>query len=511
VKPGCRLRRVVGSLLAFDRTPLRLLATLSALTLFGIGTPARADTLAEIRARGELVWGGDLQGGEPYVFEDPRDPSRIVGFEVDIADALARAIGAKRARFFPVQWSSLVPSLERGDFDVALNGLEDTPERRARLRLSRPYFVYREVLAVRRGAPYVGLADLAGKRVATLNQTRAFDILRNAPLETVLYEGQQEPYYDLQLGRVDAVLLDHIIADRYGCPLGGIVCLPREVANGTYVVGIRQADAALHRAVDDALDELVHSGALQRILESWKLWDVSQEGLASRGTVPLAGELPSATFADGQVLLFLKGALVTVLVSVAAFGIAMPLGLFLAAARRNSGPMGRAAVAAYVEALRGTPVLLQLYVLYFGLAPVLKLGPMTAAILGLGLNYAAYEAENYRGAMLAVPRGHLQAAAALGLGPWQTFRHVIFPQAFRVALPAMTNDFVSLLKDSSLVSVLTVVELTKRMTIAAVEVRSWLGPGLLCAALYFAMSFPLSRLSRRLETRLSRDPRLQLA
>ena len=156
-------------------------------------------------------------------------------------------------------------------------------------------------------------------------------------------------------------------------------------------------------------------------------------------------------------------------------------------------------------------MLLQLYVLYYGLAPVLKLGPLTAATLGLGLNYAAYEAEVYRGALMAVPRGQIEAAAALGLGPWQTLRHVMLPQAMRTALPAVTNDFVSLLKDSSLVSVLTVVELTKRMTIAAVEIRSWLGPGLLCAALYFAMSFPLSRLSRRLEARLENDPHPRLA
>ena len=82
----------------------------------------------------------------------------------------------------------------------------------------------------------------------------------------------------------------------------------------------------------------------------------------------------------------------------------------------------------------------------------------------------------------------------------------LLPQSFRHALPAVTNDFVALLKDSSLVSVITVVELTKRMTIAAVEVRGWLVPGLVCAALYFAMSFPLARLSRRLEKRLHRDP-----
>jgi polar amino acid transport system substrate-binding protein len=202
-------------------------------------------------------------------------------------------------------------------------------------------------------------------------------------------------------------------------------------------------------------------------------------------------------------VLFLEGAAVTVAISLASFAIAMPLGLLLAAVRVTAGPLGRTLAATYVEVLRGTPVLLQLYLLYFGLAPVLKLGAMTAATLGLGLNYAAYEAEVYRGALLAVPRGQTEAAASLGLSERQALRHVMLPQAMRSALPAVTNDLVSLLKDSSLVSVLTVVELTKRMTIAAVEVRSWLGPGLLCAALYFAMSFPLSRLSRRLEARLS--------
>ena len=84
-------------------------------------------------------------------------------------------------------------------------------------------------------------------------------------------------------------------------------------------------------------------------------------------------------------------------------------------------------------------------------------------------------------------------------------RRIIVPQAFRIALPGVTNDFIALLKDSSLVSVITVVELTKRMTITAVEVRSWLVPGLLCALLYMAMSYPLSLLARRLESAMARD------
>jgi polar amino acid transport system substrate-binding protein len=482
--------------------------------LLAVPRPAAADTLADVRSRGELRWGGDLQGGEPYVYEDPRDPSRIVGFEVDIARSVAHRIGAPAARFVEMQWSNLVPALERGDLDVVLNGLEDTPDRRARLRLSRPYFRYHEVLTVRRGSSFRTLDDLRGKRVATLNQTYAYDLLRARPVEAVLYEGQQEPYLDLQLGRVDGVLLDHVIADRYGCSLAGLECVPGEVAHGSYVVGMRPGDESLGRAVDGAIDAMVADGELRRILESWKIWDATQDSLATSpaaGTVPTQPALEAQPALDGhQLVLFLQGAVLTAVVSLASFALAMPLGMLLAAVRMGSGPVGRALATAYVEALRGTPVLLQLYVLYFGLAPVLRLGPIAASVLGLGLNYAAYEAEVHRGALLAIPRGQIEAASALGLRPWQTLRHVLFPQAVRTALPAVTNDFVSLLKDSSLVSVLTVIELTKRMTIAAVEIRSWIGPGLLCAGLYFAMSFPLSLLSRRLEQRLQHDPHPRL-
>ena len=130
---------------------------------------------------------------------------------------------------------------------------------------------------------------------------------------------------------------------------------------------------------------------------------------------------------------------------------------------------------------------------------------MSAAILGLALNYAAYESEVYRAALSSLAKGQAEAAHALGLSSWQTLRHILLPQALRTALPAMTNDFVALLKDSSVVSVITVVELTKRTSITAVDMRGWLLPGLLCAALYLGISFPLGRLSRLLEKRLHRD------
>lgn len=460
-----------------------------------------------VQAHGELAWGGDLQGGEPYVYESPTQPGEIIGFEVDIARALARELGV-RATFHQNDWSNLIPSLERGDFDVVLNGLEDTPARRSRLRLSRPYFVYGETLTVRGSSALRTLQDLSGRRIGTLNQTVAQELLTAHHALVVLYEGQQEPYLDLTQGRIEGVLLDHVIADRYGCALPELRCVRQDLARGRYVIGMRPTDVELAARVDSALMRLISSGELRRILEQWQLWDARQEeldaapaligpGAAPSGPVPVA----SRALLPAQVGLFLQGAWLTLLISVCAFAVALPLGVTLAVIRSQFGPVPRFLATAYVELFRGTPVLLQLYVLYYGLSSFVRLAPFVAAVLGLGLNYAAYEAEVHRGALSAVPRGQAEAAGSLGLSKLQVLRHVLLPQSLRIALPALTNDFVALLKDSSLVSVITVVELTKRMTIAAVEARDWVVPGLLCASLYLAMSFPLSRLSLWLERR----------
>src|SRR5262249_23269419 len=154
--------------------------------------------LAAARARGTLRWGGDVQGGEPYVFQDPQDGNRLVGFEVEIADALARRLGL-RAEFVQNDWQTLLPSLERGDFEVAMDGLEVTPARRVRVAFTRPYYGFTETLVVRRGdGDPRALGDLRGRRVGTLDGSLALDLLAAEPgVEVVRYEGVEEPYLDL--------------------------------------------------------------------------------------------------------------------------------------------------------------------------------------------------------------------------------------------------------------------------------------------------------------------------
>jgi polar amino acid transport system substrate-binding protein len=476
------------------------------------GGPPGESALARVQRVGVLRWGADRQGGEPYVYEDPTRPGRVIGFEAELADALARALGV-RAELVQNDWSTLVPSLERGTFDIALNGLEVTPARAARVAFTRPYFLFAERLVARAGDTRIrpDLGSLRGLRVGTLASSQAWDMLLAAGAHAVPYEGVDEPFLDLEQGRTDAVLLDDIIVSRYA-PRHRRVRVVGDVGGGAYAIALRRGEPELASAVDGALGALIASGELRRILGRYGLDDARQAGLAAVTSRDMTGA-PAPASAGARaldrhtLLLFLQGAGVTLLVSTAAMALAVVLGLGLALARLTLRWPGATVAAAYVELFRGTPVLLQLYVLYFGLAPVLSLSPFTAAIVGLGLNYAAYESEIYRAGLAAVPAGQMEAALSLGMPRRLALRRIVIPQALRVALPGMTNDFIALLKDSSLVSVITVVELTKRMTIAAVDMRSWLVPGALCAALYFAMSYPLGRLSRRLEIALGGSPR----
>ena len=473
--------------------------------LLACGGAAPESGLARIRAAGVLRWGGDIQGGEPYVYDDPSSPGRLVGFEVRIADAIAKELGV-RAEFVQNDWSNLVPSLERGTFDIVMNGLEVTQARVGRVLFTRPYYAFAERLIARKDDTSIQpeLASLKGKKVGTLSNSLAFEMLRETA-ETVVYEGVEEPYADLVNGRTEAVLLDDVIATRYGMPKPELRVVG-DLREGYYAIAVRPSEPDVAAAIDDAIAKIAARGELQRILEDSGIWNERQPkliGWSAADQAKMLGEPPAPpSLRRGHVVLFLEGAGVTLLVSTLAMALAMPLGLLLALARMFGRPALARAASMYIELYRGTPVLLQLYLLYYGLAPVLKLGALPAAVIGLGMNYAAYEAEVYRAGIQAVPKAQLESALALGMSTRLALRRVVLPQALRHAIPNVTNDFIALLKDSSLVSVITVVELTKQMTITAVDVRGWLGPGLLCAGLYFAMSYPLGVIARRLEKKL---------
>jgi len=461
-----------------------------------------------------LRWGGDAEGGAPYVEADPSNPAIVRGFDVEVANEMARGLG-RDAQFVQVQFQEIDQSVARGDFDIGMSGVEQTPPRCAVLACTVPYFEFQEVISVRPGDRdrFKTLRDLKGHRVATLSGTIAYDRLLQAEKELgvilVSYDDDVHPYEDLKQGRVDAVLLDNIIAARALHRTGGIYIQPTPVASGHYVGVLAKENGALRDRINEILKARMRDGTIERIYRKWNIWDEYQPKFFANvlaGTPQHAAAAPVKSESRWAVTLkyipaLLKASVITIVLSCAAMALAVLMGVIIASGRVYGGVLTRAVLTMYVEVVRGTPVLLQLFVLYYGLSAVIKLPAFVAALLGLGLNYAAYESEIYRGALEAVQRGQLEAARTLGLTEYQVFTLVRGPQAFRIALAPMTNDFVALLKDSSLVSVITVVELTKQTSIFAANIGSWVIPGALCASLYLLLSLPLARLAGYLESR----------
>jgi polar amino acid transport system substrate-binding protein len=470
-----------------------------------------------VRAQGQepvLRWGGDEEGGAPFVQADPRDPSKHVGFDVDIAELIAHDLG-RRPQFVQLQFQSLDQSAVRGDFAIGLSGIEDTPARRRTVPTSIPYYEFREVLTVRDADRdrFRSLADLAGHPVGTLSGTIAADILtRSTGIVARPYEDDVHPYSDLALGRLDGVLLDRLLADRALAHEHGLYMVPTPVATSRYVVIVSPADPALLGRVNDILRAAMRDGRLEAIFRKYPgVWNDDQPVLFARllkeadggaAAADAATPTPSAWEMTWSFLpTLLLAAWTTLWLSCVSMALAVLMGMGIAMGRVYGGLVIRTLLAAYVEVMRGTPILLQLFVIYYGVARLVRLDAYLAALLGLGLNYAAYESEIYRAALEAIPAVQLEAARVLGLTEGQILRLVRAPQAFRLALAPMTNDFVAMLKDSSLVSVIAVPELSKQTQIFATDLASWVIPGVLCAGLYLAMSLPVSHVARRLEAR----------
>ncbi len=475
-----------------------------------------------------LTWGADAQGGAPYVFQDPMEPNRLTGFEVDLATMLGQRLG-RQARPVHGPWDKLLELLARGDFDLVINGIEVAAEKKRVVELSRPYFATAEVLTIRKGEPNAPrtLEGLSGRKVGTLPGSMAARIAERAGADVRTYDGgQDEIYADLKLGRLDAVLLDEPVAHYYGDLEPTFESIREGFGTVEYAIAVRLDDTELLAQVNSALESLQRDGSLRKLYEKWGVWSAETAKLFGDETPGLGGpaieferwraavgKLPTlweriTTRYPAMLPLFARGAGLTLLVSLCAMALAVLLGVGLALGRRFGPRPLRWLCIAYIEFFRGTPLLVQLTIVYFGLPELgLKLHPFVAGVVALGLNYAAAEAENYRAGLESVPIGQQEASAVLGLSTWQSLRLVIGPQALRISIPPMTNDFIALLKDSSLVSIVTLTELTKTYTNLANSTRDHLGLGLVVAAFYLLLGLPFARLARAAEAHFGRHLR----
>jgi polar amino acid transport system substrate-binding protein len=501
---------------------------------------ARADVLADVKTRGTLRWCADQEGGGPYVFPRDDDPSQVIGFEVDLADRLAKYLGVK-ATFVQGQWDKLGDMVRTQKCDIVLNGYEFTPERNESLTASIPYYVYGLQLLMRKGDPtfrtWDDLKAAAGAKAkvgvltgsAAETTMRAFCGEDDQACTVINYDGGTDTMREVETGKLDATLQDTPIASFYAPRFPGLVPTGEPVGKGYYVVYVDRGETTLRDALNEAIILLVRNGDLRSIDQRYGIWDKAQgelDAIAQAGQFFGLEKAVAAEVKPREVLqekavhteirkhgldvftsyggIMLESAGLTVVLAFGSFPLAILIGLIIAVGRMFGPAYVRLPLTAYVEFLRGTPLMLQLYFLFFLLPEVgVTIPAFWTGILGLAVNYSAYESEIYRAGLQAVPVGQMEAALSLGMSRGQAIRRIIVPQAVRIVIPPVVNDFIALFKDTSVVSVVTLVELTKRFSVLSMSTQATVELMIMTAGLYLLMSYPMSLVARRIERRLA--------
>lgn len=540
--------------------PLRILTTLLSLVVLLHTEISAEDALTVIRQRGTLRWGADREGGGPFVFHKPGNPEQLVGFESEIASLIAAHIGVQ-AQFVQGQWDKLPDMLDRGDFDIVLNGFEYSEERAAVYGTTTPYYLYELQLLVRKDNTTIGswddlrrqLADKGGQ-ISLLGGAAAEKFTTDYfgdDVDLALFDGVTDAMRATELGadNIIANVQDLPIWNFYSNAFPNLRAVGSPVGQGFYVGLIRRSETTLLAAANEALLEGRRSGQLQNIFARYGMWNSAQarytqdllnsatQSSGSESTAPAAAAAaasatqPMVTAEPDPLLaksaspsgldavrergwLLVQAATITVALSCLAMPLAIGIGLSAALLRMYGNRVLAKTAGLYVEVVRGTPLVLQLYVIYF-LIPEFaaflipgsqfSISAFWSAVLGLAMNYSAYEAEIYRAGLQAVPKGQMEAAMALGMPRNLAIRRILIPQATRIVIPPVTNDFIALFKDTAACSVITVVELSKEYYIHARDTQAVVSLGLLTAFLYLAMSYPLSVLAGRLEKYLGSE------
>ncbi|WP_169976190.1 ABC transporter substrate-binding protein/permease [Tautonia rosea] len=472
-------------------------------------------TLERIEQSGRLTYGSDMEGGGPFAYLDPEDPGRLIGFEVELMDALADRLGVE-AELAQGQWDQLLNVLSAGNVDMVVNGYELTPARVRNHLATRPYYLFQLQLMVRKGSSIQSWDDLRQPkpggsrwRVGVLGGSSAETFAEEqheGTVEVRAYTGATDAMIQVLSGQLDATLQDLPAARFYQPQFPELQTIGPPEGLGYYVIYVRKNDGPLAEAINQGIVSLIDDGTLERIYRKYDIWTDAQKRLIDLDAEQLSAEIVSLSRESerGWALVWkyrdhlLRAAGTTIFLSVVSMPIAILVGLVVALGRLYGPAFVRVPLTLYVELIRGTPLMLQLFVLFY----LANLPPYVAGIVGLAINYSAYEAEIYRAGLQAIPAGQMEAALALGMPRWLALRRVVVPQAVRIVIPPVTNDFIALFKDSSVCSVITIVELSKQYQILANSTGGVLEFALVCAVLYLAMSLPLSWLSRWSEQRL---------
>jgi His/Glu/Gln/Arg/opine family amino acid ABC transporter permease subunit len=482
----------------------RLLLPLAAVCglLLGLPAPAGADDEPVVRVGTEGTY-------PPFTYDDP-DTGQLTGFDVEVMRAVGEEAGWD-VRFVEAPFDSLFPALDSGRIDVIANQVTINPDREARYLFSTPYtYSHGVIVTAADNDDITTLADLKGRTTAQTSSSNWAQVARDAGAKVQYVQDFGPGVELLAQGRVDAIVNDYIAVLDYLASSGtDEVKIAGNAGDETLKQALvfRKDDPQLRQQADAALAALAADGTLAKISEKYFDADVTVE--EGSGDVEVKGSDTSRStwqVVQDAAWPMLRGLLVgTIPLTIVCFVCCLVIALAAALARLSSLRVLAGVARVYISVIRGTPLLVQLFIVFFGLGQVgIKLDPYLAAGIAFSLNVGGYAAEIVRAAILSVPRGQYEAATVIGMDYWQSMRRIVLPQAARIAVPPLSNTLLSLVKDTSLASLVLVPELFRQAEVAAALSTEYLPLYALAALYYWVVCYLITLAQGPLERRLGR-------
>lgn len=450
-------------------------------------------TWEKIKERGELRVGLSADYA-PMEFEHTvNGKTEYAGVDIDLAKKIAKDNNLK-LKIVNMSFDSLLGALKTGKIDIIISGMTSTPERKKQVDFSDSYMMTKNIMLVKKDKvnEYKDIKDFNNKKVGAQKGTEQEKIaqteIENASITSL--SRLPDVILALKSGKVEGAVVEKPVAEAYlkQNPKLGISNVKFNEEEKDTVIAVPKDSPKLLSQINKTIKEVKDKGLIDKYMTNAANAMNDDSGFISK----------YGSF-------FLKGIKITILISLIGVALGSILGAFVALMKLSKIKIISWIASIYIEILRGTPMLVQVFIVFFGITAALGLdiSALVCGTIALVINSSAYIAEIIRAGINAVDKGQMEAARSLGLNYRQTMKSVIMPQAIKNILPALGNEFVTLIKESSIVSTIGVGEIMFNAQVVQGISFDPFTPLIVVAALYFVLTFVLTRIMNMIEGRLN--------
>lgn len=482
------------SLKAIIQTLIMIAAVFTLTTVFSNPASAADTSLQRVKQRGELIM-VTSPDYPPYEFQvNKNGKDKIVGMDIDVAKKVAKDLHVKLV-IKSMNFDSLLVAIQTGKADMAIRGINPTAARRQSVDFSKIYYSGGQSFLINSSDvnKYKSAKNLRGATIGAQTGTLQYGLAKKKiPNSTVKgMDKSTDLVLALKTHKIDALGIEKPSAEAYVKNDPSL----KMISSGYHLnkneigaaIAFKKGSGSLVAAVNKSIDQI-------------KKQNLTEQYLADAGKYMKVNTVNTSMFHYWKY--FAKGVEYTILISIVSTFFGVLIGVILALMRFSKQKWLRGLAISYTEFIRGTPLMVQVLFVYFGIGVVVNIPALISGMIAVSLNSGAYVAEIIRGGINSAAKGQTEAAASLGLSKGDLMRFVILPQAFKNIWPALGNEFISLIKESSIVSIIGVTDLIYQLNIVRADTYRGVMPIFVAMLLYFIMTFALTRVLNHFEGKM---------